>query len=311
MPGLPVIVEAVAPQLLLFGHHIPVASQHVKLARLFVTSPVGINVIAAFVPDVGSLEEMSLVGIRIVHHRIALEFVLVVAHLDTIHTDNLVRISIIVAPVGFEVILAVGQHTASAESTDIVQRIEPEIVSIERRIPIDDLHQRSIDPRLVDLTVVVGPVAVNVCLFFIDQYVAEALDALVVVADRAVAGNDRPVVLGREMPYEHRRGRIAVRNGISPVGDEIDHLVRLGVLGRSTRSRRGMNTRNGNGQRPVPREDHTSGDTCDQQCAHYFSQSLRHRTISILPSSYFRTLRPEIRDRYKCTCPRSSCRATP
>ena len=71
MPGLPVIVEAVAPQLLLFGHHIPVASQHVKLARLFVTSPVGINVIAAFVPDVGSLEEMSLVGIRIVHHRIA------------------------------------------------------------------------------------------------------------------------------------------------------------------------------------------------------------------------------------------------
>lgn len=167
MPGLPVIVEAVAPQLLLFGHHIPVASQHVKLARLFVTSPVGINVIAAFVPDVGSLEEMSLVGIRIVHHRIALEFVLVVAHLDTIHTDNLVRIGIIVAPVGFEVILAVGQHTASAESTDIVQRIEPEIVSIERRIPIDDLHQRSIDPRLVDLTVVVGPVAVNVCLFLL------------------------------------------------------------------------------------------------------------------------------------------------
>lgn len=110
---------------------------------------------------------MSLVGIRIVHHRIALEFVLVVAHLDTIHTDNLVRISIIVAPVGFEVILAVGQHTASAESTDIVQRIEPEIVSIERRIPIDDLHQRSIDPRLVDLTVVVGPVAVNVCLFLL------------------------------------------------------------------------------------------------------------------------------------------------
>ncbi len=105
---------------------------------------------------------------------------------------------------------------------------------------------------------------------FIDQYVAEALDALVVVADRAVAGNDRPVVLGREMPYEHCRGRIAVRNGISPVGDEIDHLVRLGVLGRSTRSRRGLNTRNGNGQRPVPREDHTSGDTCDQQCAHYF-----------------------------------------
>ena len=74
-----------------------------------------------------------------------LEFVLVVAHLDTIHTDNLVRIGIIVAPVGFEVILAVGQHTASAESTNIVQRIEPEIISIERRIPIDDLHQRSID----------------------------------------------------------------------------------------------------------------------------------------------------------------------
>ena len=311
MPGLPVIVEAVAPQLLLFGHHIPVASQHIKLARLFVTSPVGINVIAAFVPDVGPFEEMSLVGIRIVHHRITLELVLIVTHLDTIHADDPVRIGIIVAPVGLEMILAVGQHTASAESTYIVQRIEPEIVSIERRIPIDDLHQRSINPRLVDLAIVVGPVAVNVCLFFIDKYVAEALDALVIVADRTVAGNDRPVVLGREMPYEHRRGRIAVRNGITPIGDEIDHLVRLGVLGRSTRSRRGLNARSRNGQRPVSGEDHTSGDTRDQQRGKNFSQSLRHRTIFILSNSYFRTLRPETRDRCKRTYPRSSCRATP
>ena len=56
---------------------------------------------------------MSLVGIRIVHHRIALEFVLRrCASRHDPRRQILVRIGIIVAPVGFEVILAVGQHTA-------------------------------------------------------------------------------------------------------------------------------------------------------------------------------------------------------
>ena len=86
-----VVMEAVAPDLLLFGQDIAVARHDVERIGLVVGTAVGIEVVAVLVPDVGAVEEKGVVGSHVVNHRIALEFVFVVAHFDAVDGDQLNR----------------------------------------------------------------------------------------------------------------------------------------------------------------------------------------------------------------------------
>ena len=97
---------------------------------------------------------MSLVGIRIVHHRIALEFVFVVAHFDAVDGDQLLRVGIVVAADRFEQVLAVEHHPAVGEFADVLLRVEQEFIGVERGVAVDDLDDVGVDPRLVQLAVV-------------------------------------------------------------------------------------------------------------------------------------------------------------
>ena len=86
-----VVMEAVAPDLLLFGQDIAVARHDVERIGLVVGTAVGIEVVAVLVPDVGILEEKSVVGGHVVDHRVALEFVFVVTHLDAVYANARLR----------------------------------------------------------------------------------------------------------------------------------------------------------------------------------------------------------------------------
>ena len=158
----PVEVDAVAPQLLLGGEQITVARHEVEGVGLAVFAAVGIEVVAPAAPDVGPVEEIGVVGGHVVNHRIARELVLVAAHFDLVDRHQLLGVGIVIAAHRFEDVLAVGQHSAACEKPDIVLGIEPELVGIERGIAVDHLDDGRIDTGLVDLAVVVGPVAVDV-----------------------------------------------------------------------------------------------------------------------------------------------------
>ncbi len=114
-----VVMEAVTPDLLFFGQNIAVARHDVERIGLVVGTPVGIEIVAVLVPDVGVLEEKGIVGGHVVDHRIAFEFVLVVAHFHAVDGDQLLRIGIVVTPDRFEQVLAVQHHAAVVELADV------------------------------------------------------------------------------------------------------------------------------------------------------------------------------------------------
>ena len=193
------IVDAVAPHLLFLGQHITVARDPVKRIGLVVRAPVGIEVVAVLVPDVGILEEKSVVGGHVVDHRVALEFVFVVTHLDAVYANEVFGVGIIVAAHRFEPVVPVYQYAAVGELADILLRVENKPVGIERGIAVDDLDDVGIDPRLVQLAVVFGTVAVNIGRILVDEDIAEELDPHVRITHGTVARNDSAVMLRGEI----------------------------------------------------------------------------------------------------------------
>ena len=283
-------VDAVAPHLLLFGQHVAVAGDQIERVELLVGPAVGIEVVAVAVPDIRAFVEKSVVGGHVIDHRVAPEFVLVVAHLHPLHGHQLLRIGIVVAADRLEQILAVREHAAPVEPPHVGLRIEPEIVGVERGVAVDDLHDVGIDPRLVQVAVVFGPVAVDIGRILVDEHVAEELDAHVRIAHRRVARDDGPVVLRGEIPHQEDH-RIARGHGPHEVRLEVDEFLPALLRGRLPHT--------------ATRGEHPR----DGQCRNRYGDDPAHRTTS--PSVCSRTPRRGTRGRYRRTCRRSSSKATP
>ena len=292
--GGAVIVEAVAPELLFVGQHVAVARERIKLVGFFVFAPVGVEVVALLVPDVGVVEKVGVVGLQVVNDRIPLELVGFVAHFDALDAGHLPTVGIVVAAVRFEQVFAFDHHAAVPELAHVVERVEQEPAGVKRGVAIDDLHQLGIDPRFVLQAVVVGPVAVHIGRILVDEHVAEALDEHVVVAHGAVAGDDRSVVVGGEVPYQtHDRG-IADFVGIDLVGGKIDQKR---VLGRGCRRRiRGCGR-----LRPAAGGEHAGHGQRHDQCR----EQPAHLIFPVSASVCSRMRRRGIRAKYRRTCRRS------
>ena len=204
-----VVVECIAPQLLLLGQQIAVAGHHITGIGLAILTSVAIEVIAIDTPDVGALEEVGTIALHVVDHRVTSQFILLIAHLDPLDTNQILRIGIVVTAVGLDEVIPIGQHTAVLEKTDVLLRVKLEMAGIERSLAIDHLDDGRIDNHLIQLTVVIGPIAIDVGRVFIDKHIAEALDMGIGVAHGRIGGDDRSVVLGSEVPH-HKNDRIAL-----------------------------------------------------------------------------------------------------
>ena len=285
-----VVVDAVAPDLLLLGEDVAVARDGIERVGLLVAAPVGVEVVPLAVPDVGSVEEVGVVGGHVVDHRVAAQLVLVVAHLDPVDADQLLRVGVVVAALGLELILAVDEHAAAVEFAHVVERVEEEAVGIERRVAVDHFDDVRKDLRLVHLAVVEGAVAVDVGRVLVDEDVAEELDAHVRIAHGAVAGDDRAVVLRGEVAHQED-DRVARRDGTRDVGLEVDdfHLALRGGLRRSA---------------PLCEEESHDGD---RRC---YGEKRAHGREAILPSVCSRRPRRGTRGRCRRTCRRFSWSAT-
>ena len=279
-------VDAVAPHLLLVGQHIAVARHHIERVGLVVLAPVGIEVVAVAVPDVRPLEEIGVVGRHVVDHRVAREFILLVAHLHLVDGHQLLRVGIVVSAHRLEQVVAVDQHAAVVEEADVRLRVEEERVGVERGVAVDDLHQVGIDAGDVLLAVVLGPVAVDVGRILVDEHVAEEVHAHVRIADGAVTRDDGAVVLRGEVAHEVDH-RIARRDGGHDVGLEVDDL-RL-AFGRRGSWRLGAAT----GQQHAERGGH---DRYGEQASHGLTS----------PSVCSQTPRCGTPGRSRCTWRRSS-----
>ena len=226
-----VVVDAVAPDLLLLGEDVTVARDGIERVGLGVVAAVGIEVIPFAVPDMGAVEEVGVVGGHVVDHRVTAQLVFVVAHLDAVDADQLLRVGIVVAALGLEQVFAVDEHAAPVELAHVVERVEEEAVGVERRVAVDHLDDVREDLRLVHLAVVEGAVTVDIGRVLVDEHVAEELDAHVRIAHGTVARDDRAVVLRGEVAHQED-DRIARGHGARDVGLEVDdfHLaLRVGL----------------------------------------------------------------------------------
>ena len=217
-------IDAVAPHLLLVGEQVAVARHDIERIGLLIGPAVGVEVVAVAVPDIGPVVEESVVGGHVVDHRVARKFVLVVTHLDPLDRNQLLRVGIVVAAHRFEQVVAVGQHAPAAELTDVLLRVEEEFVGIERRVAVDHLHDVGIDPCLVPVAVILGPVAVDIGRILVDEDVAEELDACVRIADGRIARDHRTVVLCGEVAHQEYR-RIPGSHGAHQVRLEVDEFL--------------------------------------------------------------------------------------
>ena len=115
-----VVVDRIAPHLLLLGEDIAVFSDGIQFAALVVAAAVGIEVVALRIPDIRMAEIVGVIGRQVVDHRIAREVVLLAADLHPIHADHRAVVGIVVTAVRFELVFAVGHHAPSANSPTLV-----------------------------------------------------------------------------------------------------------------------------------------------------------------------------------------------
>ena len=287
----PVEIDAVAPHLLLVGQHVPVAGHLVKRVGFAVSAAVGIQIVALLVPDIGVFKEKGVVGSHVVDHRVALQFVFVVAHFDPVDADQLLAVGVVVTAHRLQPAVAVDKHAAPAEFADVLLRVEKELVGVERGVLVDHLDDIRKYAGFVHLAVVFGPVAVNIGRILVDQDIAEEFDAHVRIADGAVTRNDGAVVLRGEVAHQ-KNHRIARSHGTHVVRLEVDEFL----LGRLLRLRR---------LHPAAGENHTAGGQCDDR----YGKKPAHGFTS--PNVCSRTLRRGIRDRYRHTWRRSSSTTSP
>ena len=136
-----VVIEAIAPHLLILGQDVAILGNHIDLSILLVASSVGIEILTLVVPDIGMCKELSSVGIDMVYHRVAHHLILVIGHLHLVDTDNLVLVGIEVTPIRLEDIITLSHHTSVREDTDALERIKFKFIGIEGHITIHNLHQ--------------------------------------------------------------------------------------------------------------------------------------------------------------------------
>ena len=220
-----VVVDRIAPHLLLLGEDIAVFSDGIQFAALVVAAAVGIEVVALRIPDIRMAEIVGVVGRQVVDHRIAREVVLLTADLHPIHTDHRAVVGIVVTAVRFELVFAVGHHAPVGEFTDVGLGVEKEFVGVERRVAVDHLHQIGVDVGHVRLAVVVGAVAVDVGVVLVDEHVAETLHVLLAVTHGAVAGDDRTAVVEGDVADQTDGRRIPKLDRVHHVGFQVDDLL--------------------------------------------------------------------------------------
>ena len=101
------------------------------------------EVVAIGIPDFTICKETGVVCLGIVDYRVTLHIVIRTVHLDTLDADYLVIINIVVATNRLHNIVIVHQHATAFVATNLIGGIEAEVVSIEQRIAINDLDDRS------------------------------------------------------------------------------------------------------------------------------------------------------------------------
>ena len=137
---LTVVVEAIAPQLLLIGEDISVFGQAVQILSLTEQTRIGIEVLAILrVPDVCIAEELCVVRIEVIDYRVALHLVLLVTHLDILNADNILSIGIIVASFRLQTVIVIDNYSATGKCSDACLCIECEVVGVHRCRAIDNL----------------------------------------------------------------------------------------------------------------------------------------------------------------------------
>ena len=228
---LSVVVKAIAPQLLLLGKDIAVLRQAIEVIFLAIKTAVGIEILALLgVPNVCIAEEVGIIALDIIDYRVTLHLVLIIAHLYTLNADNIFSISVIVTTLRLKTAIIVYNHATTCKSTDIALCIKCKIVGVHRCRAIYNLDNIGVYLRLILLAVILGSIAVNICRTLIYQHTTEALEVRVGVADSAIAGDNRAVMVCREVTHGNKQFLTATLGLQTRIRLHIDILIALLLL---------------------------------------------------------------------------------
>ena len=232
--AIAIVVERIAQQLLLLGEDISVLSECVELSALIERAPVGVEVVLAIlgfllilVPNICTSEELSVVGLGVVNHRVTHHLVVVVTHLHLVYADNLVLIREDVATVRLDHIIATCEHTTARVATDIGLGIEDEVVGQKRSIAIHHLDNLRVDSCSVGATIILGTITIDVGRASLNQDISEALDMALIVAHRTIGRNNRSIMICSEVSH-HDHNLLAVMHHLPAlIGLHIDIVALL------------------------------------------------------------------------------------
>ena len=88
----------------------------------------------------GICKEAGVIALHIIYKRVTLEFILIIAQLNTLNTDNILCICIIVTPIRLEAVLLIDNHTSPLIGTYITLGIECKVVGVHSCRTIDNLN---------------------------------------------------------------------------------------------------------------------------------------------------------------------------
>ena len=222
--------DRIGPCFLIGRHDIGIIRKDITLLLAVVRTLLSRQKLIAIVPDIRPRIERGNLRIQIVGDRIRTDHILRIAHLDVVHPDHFSQIGIVIPLVRLHQVVLLRQRPAAVISPDVVQRIEGKISGIQRSILIHHLDQRRIDPRLVQISVIIGLVAIYERTVLIDHHIAVTVHLAFAITNRTVTHDDSPVMKKHDMPYQTKCRRIPHLDTRHLIGPKIDRSPSVLVL---------------------------------------------------------------------------------
>ena len=219
---LAVVVDRVAPHLLILRQHIPLARNLIALPGLVVGALLGREIVAVGIPYLAAREETRRLARDVVYDRIALHVVVRAVHLHILHAHHIVRVGIVIPALRLDDVVVVEHHAAARITANLLPCVETEIVGIEQRVAVNDLHDRGVDLRQGVHAVVDGTVAVDIDRILIYDDTSEKAHLRIAVTHGAVADDNRTVMMCGKVAREADYTVTAVVVGAHLVGHEVD-----------------------------------------------------------------------------------------
>ncbi len=95
-----------------------------------ILTPIGIEVVTIFIPNICIVEVLRMVGLHVVDHRIATHDVLFVSHLNIIDSYDTLLICIVVTPLRFENIVVILEYATIVKVADVRFSVKRKVVCV-------------------------------------------------------------------------------------------------------------------------------------------------------------------------------------